>query len=130
MGGPGTVFAASFMAALVGAGLGASVAVVTDGELSGLNSGITVGQVMPEAAEGGPLAAVADGDLIHIDIERRALRLDIEEETLRMRLAALPRHEGGYRRGWLALYGELVQPLAKGAVLGRRPWPRDEWERA
>ncbi len=129
-GGPGTVFAASFMAALVGAGLGASVAVVTDGELSGLNSGITVGQVMPEAAEGGPLAAVADGDLIHIDLERCALRLDIEDETLRQRLAALPRYEGGYRRGWLALYGELVQPLARGAVLGRRPWPRDEWERA
>ncbi len=130
MGGPGTVFAASFMAALVGAGLGAEVAVVTDGELSGLNSGITVGQIMPEAAEGGPLAAVRDGDVIAIDLAGRTLTLEVADADLAGRIAALPPYTGGYRRGWLALYGELVQPLSKGAVLGRRPWPRDEWERA
>ena len=61
VGGPGTVFACSFMAALVGAGLGELVAVVTDGELSGLNRGITVGQVMPEAAARGPLGRCPRG---------------------------------------------------------------------
>lgn len=71
-GGPGTVFAASFVAALNGAGLGGQVAVVTDGELSGLNHGLVVGQVMPEAADGGPLAGVHDGDLITIDLTRGA----------------------------------------------------------
>jgi len=130
LGGPGTVFAASFMAALVGAGLGAEVAVVTDGELSGLNSGITVGQIMPEAAEGGPLAAIADGDPIAIDIAARSVSIEVDRDVLARRMAALPPYTGGYRRGWLALYGQLVQPLSQGAVLGKRPWPRDEWERA
>lgn len=130
MGGPGTVFAASFMAALVGAGLGTQVAVVTDGELSGLNSGITVGQIMPEAAEGGPLAAVRDGDMIAIDLSSRTLTLEVAEADLQDRIASLPPYDGGYRRGWLDLYGQLVQPLSRGAVLGKRPWPRDEWERS
>jgi dihydroxy-acid dehydratase len=68
VGGPGTtVFARSFMAAHAGAGLSESVAVVTDGELSGLNRGITVGQVMPEAACGGPLAVVEENETIPID---------------------------------------------------------------
>lgn len=72
-GGPGTVFAASFVAALNGAGLGGRVAVVTDGELSGLNHGLVVGQVMPEAADGGPLAGVRDGDAISIDLDARTV---------------------------------------------------------
>ena len=72
-GGPGTVFAASFVAALNGAGLGGQVAVVTDGELSGLNHGLVVGQVMPEAADGGPLAGLQQGDLVTIDLDRRVI---------------------------------------------------------
>jgi dihydroxy-acid dehydratase len=129
MGGPGTVFAASFMAALVGAGLGSRVAVVTDGELSGLNSGITIGQVMPEAAEGGPLAVVRTGDPIEIDLEARTLKLVIPQDELAQRLADLAPYTGGYRRGWLELYRQLVQPMSKGSVLGQRPWPNDTWER-
>jgi dihydroxy-acid dehydratase len=129
LGGPGTVFAASFMAALVGAGFGAQVAVVTDGELSGLNSGITVGQVMPEAAEGGPLAVIDNGDMVAIDLEKRMLTLEVSDADLRARLADLKPYEGGYRRGWLELYRQLVQPMSKGAVLGKRPWPNDTWER-
>lgn len=119
-GGPGTVFAASFMAALVGAGRGADVAVVTDGELSGLNSGITIGQVMPEAAEGGPLAAVRDGDRIEIDLNARLIDLDVpaDEVTARLRDFKPPVPQG--RFGWLHLYGQLVQPLSRGAVLGER----------
>jgi dihydroxy-acid dehydratase len=119
-GGPGTVFAASFMAALVGAGLGSGVAVVTDGELSGLNSGITVGQVMPEAAEGGPLALVQNGDRIEIDLNRRRLTLDVSAEELERRRAGWLPPELPAKFGWLTLYRQLVQPLSQGAVLGER----------
>ncbi|MBB5409300.1 dihydroxy-acid dehydratase [Paraburkholderia sp. HC6.4b] len=122
-GGPGTVFAASFMAALVGAGLGESVAVVTDGELSGLNSGITIGQVMPEAAEGGPLAAIQNGDTIVIDLNRKTIDLELSDAVLRERMAALPPLPPTQEKGWLAMYRQLVQPLSKGAVLGEREVP-------
>jgi len=123
VGGPGTVFAASFMAALVGAGLGDQVAVVTDGELSGLNSGITIGQVMPEAAAGGPLAVVRDGDQVIIDISRHSIQLDIDENELTQRLAKWVPNLKPARPGWLSLYRQLVQPLSRGAVLGRREDP-------
>ncbi len=119
-GGPGTVFAASFMAALVGAGRGADVAVVTDGELSGLNSGITIGQVMPEAAEGGPLAAVRDGDRVEIDLNARRIELLVPAEEIAARLRDFKPPVPQGRFGWLHLYGQLVQPLSKGAVLGER----------
>lgn len=119
-GGPGTVFAASFMAALVGAGLGSEVAVVTDGELSGLNSGITIGQVMPEAAEGGPLAAVRDGDVIEIDLSARRIELEVAPDEIARRLDGFVPPPPKGRFGWLHLYGSLVQPLSKGAVLGVR----------
>ncbi|WP_205791352.1 dihydroxy-acid dehydratase [Microbacterium sulfonylureivorans] len=117
-GGPGTVFAAGLVAALVGARLSAHVAVVTDGELSGLNSGMTVGQVMPEAAEGGPLAAVEDGDRIFIDLAELAVSVDLIDETIAERLARLatvPLPEAP--RGWLSMYRELVAPIYRGAVL-------------
>ncbi|PVX72504.1 dihydroxy-acid dehydratase [Paraburkholderia unamae] len=119
-GGPGTVFAASFMAALVGAGLGEYVAVVTDGELSGLNSGITIGQVMPEAAEGGPLAAIEAGDTIVIDLNRKTIDLELPQAQLEERIARLPALPPTHEKGWLAMYRQLVQPLSKGAVLGER----------
>lgn len=119
-GGPGTVFAASFMAALVGAGLGETVAVITDGELSGLNSGITIGQVMPEAAEGGPLAVVRDGDVIVIDLTERTLVLKVDETELAARLAAWQPPVQDLKPGWLSFYRQLVQPLSQGAVLGER----------
>lgn len=119
-GGPGTVFAASFMAALVGAELGDTVAVVTDGELSGLNSGITIGQVMPEAAEGGPLAVIRDGDLVEIDLTRRILAFDVSEQELADRLASFVVPKPNLKPGWLSMYRQLVQPMSKGAVLGER----------
>lgn len=123
IGGPGTVFAASFMAALVGAGLASEVAVITDGELSGLNSGITIGQVMPEAAEGGPLAVVHDGDRISIDLIARTLILELPEATLQARLQCWQPPQRTLKPGWLSFYGQLVQPLSKGAVLGERQLP-------
>jgi dihydroxy-acid dehydratase len=114
-GGPGTVFAASFVAALNGAGLGGQVAVVTDGELSGLNHGLVVGQVMPEAADGGPLAGVTDGDRISIDLDDRLIDADPIRDGLPVR-AGDPSAE----RGWLGQYAALVGPVQGGAVL-RRP---------
>ena len=118
VGGPGTVFACSFMAALVGAGLGELVAVVTDGELSGLNRGITVGQVMPEAAAGGPLAVVREGEIIHIDLNAR--RIDLEADDVSERVRNWKPAKRNLKPGWLAIYSEVVQPIQGGAVLGRR----------
>ncbi len=121
-GGPGTVFAAGLVAALVGARLSAHVAVVTDGELSGLNSGMTVGQVMPEAAEGGPLAAVQDGDHIHIDLGELSVSVDLSDHVIADRLAALatvPLPDAP--RGWLSIYRQLVAPIYDGAVLVSPP---------
>jgi len=118
VGGPGTVFACSMMAALVGAGLGDRVAVVTDGELSGLNRGITVGQVMPEAACGGPLAVVREGDTIRIDVQGRRIDLQVNDLEERLKAWTLPERE--LRPGWLAIYSEVVQPIQQGAVLGPR----------
>lgn len=118
MGGPGTVFACSMMAALVGAGLGDSVAVVTDGELSGLNRGITVGQVMPEAAAGGPLAVVREGEVIRIDVAAR--RIDVKAEDLEERVRGWKPPDRQIPPGWLAIYSQVVQPIENGAVLGKR----------
>ncbi len=122
-GGPGTVFAASFVAALNGAGLAADVAVVTDGELSGLNRGLTVGQVMPEAAEGGPLAFVQEEDEIIIDLDKRAVDLQVTPDELSRRRSSWqpPAHT---EIGWLGQYAQLVQSLTQGAVLGARDGPR------
>jgi dihydroxy-acid dehydratase len=121
-GGPGTVFAAGFVAALVGAGLSGKVGVVTDGELSGLNRGLTVGQVMPEAAAGGPLAVVEEGDEISIDLDAKSVDLVIPAEELDGRLASLDQPAAVSPPGWLRIYGRLVGPIAKGATLV----PRDE----
>lgn len=116
-GGPGTVFAASFVAALNGAGLGGRVAVVTDGELSGLNHGLVVGQVMPEAADGGPLAGVRSGDLITIDLDARTISAEPTRDGSPV-TSGRPEDE----RGWLGQYAALVGPVQDGAVL-RRPKP-------
>lgn len=115
-GGPGTVFAASFMAALQGTRLRGQVAVVTDGELSGLNSGITIGQVMPEAADGGPLAAVRDGDRIGIDLQQRRLELEVSGAEIAARLEGT-RQLPQAPKGWLSVYRRTVGPLSKGAVM-------------
>lgn len=120
-GGPGTVFAAGFVAALVGSGLTSEVAVVTDGELSGLNRGLTIGQVMPEAAAGGPLAAVVEGDTVSIDLDARRVDLLVSEEELAARLNGLDRTPVRAPRGWLRIYGSLVHPIAEGATIVPRP---------
>ncbi len=120
VGGPGTVFACSFMAALSGAGLADSVAVVTDGELSGLNKGITIGQIMPEAACGGPLAIIEEGDKILIDLNQRRIDLIVSEESYAQRRENWRPRERKLENNWLKFYSAGVMPIEKGAVFGKR----------
>jgi dihydroxy-acid dehydratase len=116
-GGPGMREMLSISASVVGAGLGESVAVVTDGRFSGATRGLMVGHVAPEAARGGPLAAVRDGDWITIDVEDESLSLELDDSELASRLAAwrppVPRYAGGV----FARYGALVGSASHGAVL-------------
>lgn len=119
-GGPGVALASSFVAAIDGAGLSRSVAVVTDGQLSGLNRGIAVGQISPEAAMGGPLFLVRQGDRIRIDIAKRSIDLLVAPGELRRRGGAESPFKGGVERGYLSVYARTVQPLARGAVLTLR----------
>ena len=116
-GGPGTAFAAGFVAALNGAGLGSTVACVTDGELSGLNRGITIGQIMPEAAEGGPLALVAEGDEIEIDVSGRVVNLLVDDDVIARRQRDWVPPDPPTERSWLTFYWLLVDSLSRGGAL-------------
>jgi dihydroxy-acid dehydratase len=117
-GSPGMGMASRLVFALDGAGMTGQVAVVTDGQLSGLvNKGIVVGEVSPEAARGGPLALVKDGDVIRIDVPGRTADLDVPADELEKRRAALPPRAPSPERGWLSAYARLVRPLPEGAVL-------------
>lgn len=118
-GGPGMAMASALVFALDGAGLGEKVAVVTDGQLSGLvNKGIVVGEVNPEAATGGPLGRVRDGDLISIDLDTRRIDLEVDPDELASREVAAA--ETVRAPGWLSTYDRDVSSLACGAVLGKR----------
>jgi dihydroxy-acid dehydratase len=116
-GGPGVASASWFVAAVNGAHLGEEIAVITDGQLSGLNRGFTIGQVMPEAADGGPIALVRDGDTVAINVEARTIDLELSESELEARRAALPVFVPGEKAGWLAIYQDRVQPLIQGGTL-------------
>jgi len=120
-GSPGMGMASQLVFALDGAGLTGQVAVVTDGQLSGLvNKGIVVGEVSPEAAAGGPLALVRGGDRIRIDVLARTADLDVPDAELDRRRAALaapPGRAGPREKGWLRIYQRLVRSLPEGAVL-------------
>ena len=118
-GSPGMGMASRLVFALDGAGLTGQVAVVTDGQLSGLvNKGIVVGEVSPEAAAGGPLALVRDGDPIRIDVLARTADLDVPAPELAERRANLAGRPPSGEKGWLSVYERLVRPLPEGAVLG------------
>jgi dihydroxy-acid dehydratase len=116
-GGPGMREMLSVTASVVGAGLGDSVALVTDGRFSGATRGLMVGHVTPEAARGGPLAAVRDGDEITIDVDRRTLSVALSDEELATRLAELPPRELPEATGVFARYRALVGSASDGAVL-------------
>ncbi len=116
-GGPGMREMTSAMKLLYGRGLALKTAVVTDGRFSGTNNGCFVGHVSPEAAEGGPIAAVRNGDTITIDITKRKLHLDVSENEIKARLSAWQRPPGKITKGYLGLYAKLASSAAEGAVL-------------
>ncbi|WP_201285380.1 dihydroxy-acid dehydratase [Chelativorans xinjiangense] len=117
-GGPGMGGASRLVFALEGAGMGAEVAVVTDGQLSGLvNKGLVVGEVLPEAADGGPLALVRDGDVIDIDVRDKRIDLEVDAEKLAARAADFSPPEPPDDSGWLRIYRQNVQSLRRGASL-------------
>ena len=115
-GGPGMREMLGVTAALVGAGLGDSVALLTDGRFSGATRGLMAGHVAPEAASGGPIATVRDGDVIVFDVERRELRVELSDEEIRKRLASWKQPEARYRTGVMAKYARQVSSAAQGAV--------------
>ena len=119
-GGPGMREMLSVTASVVGAGLGESVALVTDGRFSGATRGLMVGHVAPEAARGGPLAIVRDGDMIAIDIDAKTLTLELDDAEIAERLAAWQPPPRTYAGGVFARYRALVGSASKGAVL--LPW--------
>ena len=114
-GGPGMREMLQVTAAIVGEGLGESVAMVTDGRFSGATRGLMIGHVAPEAAAGGPLAALQDGDVIEIDVDARALAVRNVDVEARMKGWSPP--EPNYRKGVLARYALLVGSASEGAVL-------------
>ena len=115
-GGPGMREMLAVTGAIVGAGLGASVALLTDGRFSGATHGLMAGHIAPEAAVGGPIAALRDGDRIVLDIERRKLNVEISDQELRARLAAWKAPAPRYDRGVMAKYAQLVSSASVGAV--------------
>ena len=115
-GGPGMREMLGVTAALVGAGLGDSVALLTDGRFSGATHGLMAGHVAPEAAHGGPIAAVRDGDTIVFDIKARRLDVAIPEEELKARLSRWKAPTPRYQTGVMAKYAKLVSSASEGAV--------------
>ena len=116
-GGPGMREMLNPTSAIVGMGLGSSVALITDGRFSGATRGAAIGHVCPEAAQGGPIALVEDGDLITVDITGCAITLHVDEETLAARKAAWVCPPPKVTHGYLARYAKLVTSASRGAVL-------------
>jgi len=115
-GGPGMREMLGVTSAIVGAGLSESVALVTDGRFSGATQGFMVGHVAPEAASGGPIALLAEGDLVTIDLEARRIDLDVAPEILSDRLARWTPPHPRYATGVFSKYGALVSSASDGAI--------------
>jgi len=120
VGGPGMQEMLSVTAAIVGEGLGESVALLTDGRFSGGTRGLMIGHVSPEAALGGPIALVEEGDMITIDVDRRVLDLEVDDVTLGERRSRWQAPAPRYRSGVLAKYAALVSSASEGAVTDPR----------
>jgi dihydroxy-acid dehydratase len=120
-GGPGMREMLSVTSSIVGAGLGESVALVTDGRFSGASRGLVIGHVAPEAARGGPLAVVRDGDEITIDLDRRRIDLGIGDAEIDERFSTWHLPELGYPNGVFARYRALVGSASDGACLSPSP---------
>ena len=118
MGGPGMREMLGVTAALVGAGLGEAVALLTDGRFSGATHGLMAGHVAPEAARGGPIAAVRDGDTIVFDVDARRLDVELSEDEMDKRLREWTAPKPRYASGVMAKYAKLVSSASEGAVTG------------
>ena len=119
-GGPGMREMFMAMKLLYGRGLALKTALVTDGRFSGTNNGCFVGHVSPEAAEGGPIAIVRDGDTITVDVPERRLHLHLSDAEIESRLAAWKRPAPRISNGYLALYARLAESADKGAIIRHR----------
>ena len=116
-GGPGMREMLNPTSAIAGMGLGSSVALITDGRFSGASRGASIGHVSPEAAVGGPIALVEEGDIIKIDINNTTLTLDVPDEVLEARRAAWKPRQPKVTTGYLARYASMVTSGNRGAVL-------------
>jgi dihydroxy-acid dehydratase len=115
-GGPGMREMLSVTGAIVGEGLGSSVALLTDGRFSGATHGLMAGHVSPEAALGGPIAAVRDGDMIRLDVTQRILEVEISDGVLRERMKSWKPPQPRYPTGVFAKYAALVSSASQGAI--------------
>lgn len=116
-GGPGMPEMLSPTSVIMGLGLGDKVALITDGRFSGGTRGACIGHISPEAAERGPLAALQNGDTIHIDIPNRTLNVELSDKEIENRLNTLPPFEPKIKRGYLARYARMVSSANTGAIL-------------
>lgn len=116
-GGPGMPEMLAPTAAIAGRGLGTKVALITDGRFSGASRGISIGHISPEAAEGGPIALVEDGDEIFIDLINRTIQLNVDDEVLAERQTKLKPFEPKIKKGYLARYSKLVTSASTGGVM-------------
>ena len=117
-GGPGMREMLAVTAAIVGAGLGDSVALMTDGRFSGATRGFTVGHVSPEASRGGPIAALQTGDIVVLDVVNRRLDVELTDEQIKERMAGWSAPAPRYQTGVMAKYARMVSSAAVGAVTG------------
>ncbi len=116
-GGPGMREMLNPTSAIAGMGLGSSVALITDGRFSGASRGASIGHVSPEAAVGGPIALIEEGDIIKIDIPANTINVDVSDEVLAERKAKWQPREPKVTKGYLARYAKMVTSADKGAVL-------------
>jgi len=116
-GGPGMPEMLAPTSQIVGMGLGTKVGLITDGRFSGASRGISIGHVSPEAAEGGPIALVRDGDMIELDMNNRKITLEVSDEELERRRAEWPGFQPKIKSGYLARYSALVTNASKGGVM-------------
>lgn len=116
-GGPGMREMARAMKYIYGRGLSKTTALITDGRFSGTNNGCFVGHISPEAAEGGPIAIVRDGDMIEIDVENKSINLLVENEEIQRRLKEWIRPEPKFKKGWLGLYCKLASSGSEGGIM-------------
>ena len=117
-GGPGMREMLAVTAAIVGEGLGEDVALITDGRFSGATHGFMAGHVAPEAARGGPIAAVRDGDQVTIDVDARRLDVALDDATIAQRIADYVSPPPAYEYGVMAKYAKLVSSASQGAITG------------